>query len=583
MKNTSQIIGACALLTFAVSTTPPQQMFALPYADHESLSNSSNENEQWKSIIITEIMADPSPPQSLPEVEYVELFNRTSAAIDLAGWHLSDASRSAALPAVLLQPRQYVVMTSKSTEFTIPNVRIVTNLPSLNNTGDLLTLSDPAGNAVDILNYSDAWYRDSQRKNGGWSLELIDPDNICEEANNWNVTEDRRGGTPGEQNSIFASNPDTTGPYLLSVQPLDKLVLRLVFNEKLAADVLTSAKCLVTPSLDVRSSSFGDSARSVIDLHLINPMMTGVLYSITLQSVFDCAGNLLQGSQGHFALPERAERGDIVINEVLFNPYPNAFDFVELFNLSGKYIDLNGWAIGSLNEDGNLQKVRIAQTIILPPDGYIAFSADLMNLKSHYDAPDSTLAGLKLPPYPDDDGTIIVLNDIDSVMDRFAYAADMHNVFLRDDEGVSLERISASEASDQRSNWTSASSLAGFGTPGRQNSTARSASLREASPVRVIPKAFTPMVGQPNAAEISYRFDQPGYVATVNICDNRGVVIRRLINNELLATEGILRWEGDRDDGRKAQTGYYMVWFQVFASNGSARLYRVPVAVSSKY
>src|SRR6187455_3506840 len=136
MKNTPQIIGVCALVTFVILTMPPQQMFAHPAASSHQQSDSSNDYGKWKSIVISEIMADPSPSQGLPEVEYVELFNRTSTAISLANWLFSDATGSITLPEFVLQPRQYVVMTSKLAALSASNVIVVANLPSLNNSGD---------------------------------------------------------------------------------------------------------------------------------------------------------------------------------------------------------------------------------------------------------------------------------------------------------------------------------------------------------------------------------------------------------------------------------------------------------------
>ena len=45
----------------------------------------------------------------------------------------------------------------------------------------------------------------------------------------------------------------------------------------------------------------------------------------------------------------------------------------------------------------------------------------------------------------------------------------MHSVFIKDEEGVSLERITNS-ASDGSQNWKSASASVGFATPGYINS-----------------------------------------------------------------------------------------------------------------
>jgi hypothetical protein len=37
-------------------------------------------------LIITEVLADPSPQLGLPPVEYVEIYNRSSQPVNLDGW-----------------------------------------------------------------------------------------------------------------------------------------------------------------------------------------------------------------------------------------------------------------------------------------------------------------------------------------------------------------------------------------------------------------------------------------------------------------------------------------------------------------
>lgn len=585
MKNTPQIIGVPAVLTFVLLAWPPQQMFAhRPKTFHPDEFTSTPEHHSWKSVIITEIMADPSPPRGLPDVEYIELYNRTDLPIALGGWKFSDPVTTTSLAERVLESHAYLTITTKGTGFENSNVMVLGSMPSLNNSRDSLILRDSEGNEIDIVNYSDSWYGDSQRSAGGWSLELIDPDNTCEARENWTVSDDPLGGTPGKRNSVFASNPDVTPPELISVRALDTHKLRTVFSEKLAAGLPSVDQWTIEPPLHLLSSSFADSTRSAIDLHVAAPIQAGVLYKIFLTGVSDCAGNLLAKSKRlSLALPEPADKGDILLNEILFNPPPNGVDFVELFNASPRYIDLNGWAICSRREDGTLDKRSIESSLIIPPGGYLAFSPDLAVLKAHYAAPDSTLVQLRLPSYPDNSGTVVLIDASDSVMDELVYSQDMHNIFVRNAEGVSLERISALAATDASSNWTSAGASDGYATPGRRNSVNRAVSGMESRPITVTPTVFTPITGQPNFAEIFYRFDRPGYVATVNIYDNRGAMIRQLANNVTLGTEGSLRWEGNRDDGQRTQTGYYLVWFQVFDADGSSRLYREPVAVSPRY
>ena len=53
-------------------------------------------------IMITEVMADPSPSVSLPEMEFIEITNRTEFPISLAGWKLSTESQSYPLPGITI-------------------------------------------------------------------------------------------------------------------------------------------------------------------------------------------------------------------------------------------------------------------------------------------------------------------------------------------------------------------------------------------------------------------------------------------------------------------------------------------------
>ncbi|MEJ1236921.1 lamin tail domain-containing protein [Chryseolinea sp. T2] len=582
MKNTPQLIGVSALLTFAVSVMPTQQMFAHLYLVTCESSTSYAFDYSWKTIIITEIMADPSPPQGLPEVEYVELFNRAAVSVSLEGWKLSDASSTVVLNAITLDPGQYVAIASKPIAVAT-NMMIVSGLPSLNNAGDSLMLTDAGNNVIDVVNYSDDWYRDEQRSKGGWSLELIDVNNTCELAGNWTVADDSMGGTPGKENSVMASNPDVTGPLLASVDIVDERNLRINFNERLSQATLQSTKWAIIPSVELTKLTFIDSSRMAIALVLDQPLQGGQLYSLTMGQVYDCAGNPLQpGGKTTFALPEAAASGDVVINEILFNPRPDGVDFVELFNASGKYISLNGWAIGSVNDDGYSERAIINAIVTLHPKQYMAFTADASVLEAQYLCADSSITQLKLPSYADEKGIVYISNEVDSTIDLFEYNAAMHNAFVNDSEGISLERISSSAPSNDGSNWTSASSSAGFATPGSGNSAERRERTTEKA-VTVAPSVFTPITGQPNFAEISYQFEQPGCVATVNIYDSRGMIVRHIADNILLSTEGKLRWDGDKDNGSKALSGYYVVWFQVYADDGTSRLFREAVAISSRY
>jgi hypothetical protein len=187
-----------------------------------------------------------------------------------------------------------------------------------------------------------------------------------------------------------------------------------------------------------------------------------------------------------------------------------------------------------------------------------------------------------LPALNDDEGSVSMIDNQGNVMDHFIYKDDFHSPLLRDKEGVSLERIHADEVTHDGQNWKSAASTAGFATPGYRNSNAVEGEPGSGK-VSVVPEIFIPLVGQPSFAEIRYAFNNGGKVANIKIFDQQGREIKRIANNETLATDGFFRWDGDRNDGAPARAGYYVVWFEVFDTSGDVETYRKRVVVAARY
>jgi hypothetical protein len=544
----------------------------------------------YKDIIFSELFPDPSPVISLPEAEFVELFNRSANPVNLAGWRFADPSSSAVLPSYILLPGAYVIITPNSSAPLFSSfgaVLGVSNFPTLNNGGDNLTLRDANNMLIDFVNYTDAWYKDDDKRQGGWTLELIDTENTCAEGDNWVASEDASGGTPGRQNSVKANKPDRTGPMLLSAIPLAGNELKLVFNERLEAAMPPITSFSIAPANDIVSTRFANESLREIILETAEPFQPSVTYSVTVRDIRDCSGNRIQEDYRsvRFGLPQPAESTDIVINELLFNPRPFGVDFIELYNRSSKYINLKDWSIGNFENALaiNLRTIT-SDDLLFPPDSYLAFTTDPFNINANY--PKATMNHVirvnALPAFPDNAGTASVVDRSGTTIDNFSYSRDYHSVFLRDKEGVSLERISATGSSNDPNNWKSASSVIGFATPGYRNSNAFAADIAGGE-VNVNPEIFIPLFGQPDFTEIRYKFEQGGRVANVKIVDHQGREIRKLANNELLATEGFFRWDGDRDDGSKARPGYYVVWFEIFDVSGRVETYRKRVVVAARY
>ncbi len=542
----------------------------------------------YKDLIITEIFADPSPQIKLPNAEYIEVFNRSEHAIDLTNWRLTDGSSSATFSSKILLPNAYLILTSTVSPSDISSfgdVLSLSNFPTLNNDGDALVIRSSTGLLLDSVGYSSDWYLDSDKKEGGWSLELIDPSNPCGENENWIASENPNGGSPGIQNSVFANKPDLTSPKLLSAIPLSSTVLRLKFNEKLENEIPLRASFQIDPEVTITSVSFVSASLKEIDIH-VDSLLAQTLYTVTIQNVRDCNQNVIRQdfNSYEFGLPEPAEPMDVVINEILFNPRPTGVDFVEIVNTSSKFFNIKDWALSNI-EDGVLLNTRIisSENILLKPNAYLAITQDGNVLKGEYvNAHEETFLNISsLPSLNDDEGSIVLTNDDGNLLDNLQYIKTWHSVFIKDQEGVSLERVSFTAPTQESQNWKSASSIVGYATPGYVNSNAREQALQDEA-VTVEPKAFNPINGQPNFTQIQFQFDQGGYVANIKIFDSQGHLIKHIANNEVLGTQGFFRWDGDRDDGNKARAGYYMVLFEVFNSSGQVNVFRKPVVIATR-
>jgi hypothetical protein len=540
---------------------------------------------EFKDVIITEFCPDPSPQVGLPEAEFVEVLNRSENPIDLSGWTLSDETSSGKLAPMILLPGRYLILSAPSTAekfFSFAQVLVVSPFPSINNSGDILMIKHADGRTIDSLKFSTSWYRDDEKADGGWSLELIDPENICAEKNNWVAAETSAGGTPGAQNSVFANLPDNTGPKILMVTPVDAYSLLIVFNEKLESITPLAERFVVDPFLGISSVRFADASLTRLLLNLMDQIQPGKNYSLAVSDVYDCPGNKIQEafSQADFVLPGKAAPGDVLVNEILFNPRPTGVDFVEIYNRSEKTIQLKNWSFRNFGTAGRHPVIFSKDDMLIHPGQYKVFTADAVVLKGEYlMGMEETFFETDLPAFNDDEGCVTISDDKGTVIDSMFYTDEAHVPFISDAEGVSLERISLSLPSDETANWRSASSASGFATPGYLNSNVRGDGYLDEGAVLVEPEILQSQVNSGSFAQIKYRFERGGFIANVKIFDQEGRSIRKIAENQLLGTEGFFRWDGDRDNGSQARIGYYLVWFEIFSADGMKKTFKKRVAI----
>ena len=143
---------------------------------------------------------------------------------------------------------------------------------------------------------------------------------------------------------------------------------------------------------------------------------------------------------------------------------------------------------------------------------------------------------------------------------------------LSDKEGVSLERISFKTATQSSNNWHSAAASVGFATPGYQNSQFYESNVSSSALISIPNKTFSPDGdGLEDFLLLEYHADQAGLTANVRIFDANGRLVKNLVQNELLASTGSFKWDGLLEDQTKARIGIYVVWVELFSTDGMVR------------
>ncbi|MFM2038619.1 MAG: hypothetical protein RL432_1558, partial [Bacteroidota bacterium] len=123
-------------------------------------------------LIITEFFPDPSPVIGLPAVEYVEIYNASAGKIfNLSGYRITDGPSNGLITGGWILPGEYKVLTATANIplFTNTTALGVTSFPSLNNAGDTVMLKNPSDIPLDLVVYTDDWYKDAIKQDGGFS------------------------------------------------------------------------------------------------------------------------------------------------------------------------------------------------------------------------------------------------------------------------------------------------------------------------------------------------------------------------------------------------------------------------------
>ena len=374
--------------------------------------------------------------------------------------------------------------------------------------------------------------------------------------------------------------PDTISPHIINAQVSSNNKIELEFSEPItnsAEDVdnyylnsINNNPLLV----NINSSKY--------ELTFNNGFLANDTLELGISNISDFSSNLLD-TVIKLVVPDTARKGDLLINELLFDPLTGGEDFVEIYNTTTSSFDLNQFFIGDYdNGIGNLKLIN--QHFIIGPKEYAVFTEDSTLVINDYPSNNNKVfIQTDLPSFPNDSATVYFLSPDSIIIDNFSYNDDMHFELINDPEGVSLEKIDPYGASSNPMLWHSASENSGWATPGLVNSQNYNSEI-SGSVFEVQTKVFSPdSDGVEDVALFNYDLSSSGFVGSLYIFDNKGRKIKLILNNELLGTSGVLTWDGTNEFGQKAGVGIYMVYFEYFNSSGDVFSKRSSVTLKTRF
>jgi lamin tail-like protein/flagellar hook capping protein FlgD len=536
--------------------------------------NPLNTNTDFE-LVITEVFSDPTPSFGLPEVEYVEIFNRSQQTLNLSDYEFYDGSHRT-LPPIDILPGEYVIICDDEDTVELNSygkVAWVSSM-SLTNSGESLALYSTQGALIDSVKYSVSWFADSFKENGGWSLERIDNDFTCYDKRNWQPSVANTGGTPGTINSMNGVFTDLLEPVALHAFPISSNQIVLVFSE--AIEIPSGTNYISVPGLNpVTITGYHMGKSNELLLTLNNTLQIDMIYFLISDGFQDCSGNISFTDTIYFGLSDTTSGiKKLLVNEVLYDPLDGCPEFVEIVNGSKKILDLVDYKIARLDiETGKVSSTYTitASTFLLIPGGMAVVSSDPSRLSECYTTPypKKMITPVGMPSLTNGKGRIALLQN-GVITDDFLYDDNLHHPLVAETQGVTLERLSMNNASVQ-GNWHSASSLSGYGTPGFPNSQLNSSSQTN-DWIMLDPSLFSPdNDGVSDILSINIKTPGPGYLATLKIYNTGGNIIKEFDTETLNNGDNKVFWNGVNDTGSPVTSGPYILYIEMFNPDGDIK------------
>jgi len=164
---------------------------------------------------------------------------------------------------------------------------------------------------------------------------------------------------------------DTINPHVDSLEITSSKSLKIDFNEKIDSTIaVNSTNYFIDGGIESPDSIHLGDLKNSVELFFLDSFKNKTYYTISLKNLEDLEGNSMNDSLIEF-LYFIPEANDVVINEIMADPYPEVnlpnYEYIEIKNTTDFSIDLLGWKlkVGSSERVFSNQILDSAEYIIL--------------------------------------------------------------------------------------------------------------------------------------------------------------------------------------------------------------------------
>lgn len=520
----------------------------------------------WGDIVISEVLGNPRTGSKYPN-EFIELYNRTKLPLNLSEFTFRNSSGIYPLPNKIIFPGEYVAFSSKVMD---SGETTVTPLPTLPNEYGLYSLVHISEVLIHRIEYNINFFEDSEKKAGGYSLELTDLDAICTQSGNWKETLAPDGGTPGKANSRSET---------IKKMPLAEAIYRgisgdtltLFFNHAIHPNLIHNTK-LSTNNIELTGNWYiHKSNPQIAKFKAISNLPWGE--DISIKNLHSCETYEIGNSSIKLPGNKITANSGLHINEVLFYPHTGKEKYIEIYNYGDSAITLKNLYLGRY--DTSLQVFNSGnypfnEELWLLPNELICFSKNPNQIIENYPSNKSNhiwySSKLDLPS--SSGGILAMRNASNKILDIVYINPDFHTSFISETKGIALERTYSYSNGLSKSAWASASKTEGYGTPGKPNSQWIDNFISDQL-LELSNEYFSPdQDGFQDLVQIKCTLPNNQNLINLKIYNEYGQLIKTLARNEYVGNFYNVVWDGATQNGSKAPIGIYKVVLDGFNQSG---------------